>query len=199
MVPTNIVRVNMFLSSTSGIPENEITLGEIAQLKGYTTALIGKLITTKESFFLHSIIQFIVPKIVNACSMSKWMLIFFLGKWHLGMHCEDSEDYCHHPNKQGFDYFYGVPLTNLKDFGKEKETVMESRHEGIDNQVATFAVAGIICVLALFKAKLMGRLGATFVIILIAAPALIFLLISKNLAILNGIVMKNKEVGSFIV
>ena len=42
MVPTNIVRVNMFLSSTSGLPSDEITVGELAKQKGYATAFIGK-------------------------------------------------------------------------------------------------------------------------------------------------------------
>ena len=41
MVPTNIVRVNMFVSSISGLPADEITIGEIAQDKGYHTGLIG--------------------------------------------------------------------------------------------------------------------------------------------------------------
>ncbi|PIK57516.1 putative steryl-sulfatase [Apostichopus japonicus] len=39
-----------------------------------------------------------------------------IGKWHLGINCE-SEDACSDPNGQGFDYFYGLPLTNLKDCG----------------------------------------------------------------------------------
>ena len=41
MVPTNMVRVNIFVSSISGLPADEITIGELAQEKGYKTALIG--------------------------------------------------------------------------------------------------------------------------------------------------------------
>lgn len=38
-----------------------------------------------------------------------------IGKWHLGMHCDDKRDFCHHPLSHGFDYFHGLPLTNLRD------------------------------------------------------------------------------------
>lgn len=38
-----------------------------------------------------------------------------LGKWHLGINCNSSNDFCHHPLSHGFDYFYGIPLTNLRD------------------------------------------------------------------------------------
>ncbi|KAM8722077.1 steryl-sulfatase isoform 1-T6 [Acanthopagrus schlegelii] len=38
-----------------------------------------------------------------------------IGKWHLGLNCERSDDHCHHPSSHGFDYFFGIPLTNLRD------------------------------------------------------------------------------------
>ncbi|KAJ4924167.1 hypothetical protein JOQ06_000407 [Pogonophryne albipinna] len=38
-----------------------------------------------------------------------------IGKWHLGLNCESSEDHCHHPSNHGFDFFFGIPLTNLRD------------------------------------------------------------------------------------
>ncbi|NXJ30537.1 STS sulfatase, partial [Dicrurus megarhynchus] len=38
-----------------------------------------------------------------------------IGKWHLGMNCESSNDFCHHPHSHGFDYFYGLPVTNFRD------------------------------------------------------------------------------------
>ncbi|XP_013768840.1 steryl-sulfatase-like, partial [Pundamilia nyererei] len=37
------------------------------------------------------------------------------GKWHLGLNCESRDDHCHHPNNHGFNYFFGIPLTNLRD------------------------------------------------------------------------------------
>ncbi|XP_024118890.1 steryl-sulfatase isoform X2 [Oryzias melastigma] len=38
-----------------------------------------------------------------------------IGKWHLGLNCGSSEDHCHHPHAHGFSFFFGVPLTNLRD------------------------------------------------------------------------------------
>ncbi|CDQ83320.1 unnamed protein product [Oncorhynchus mykiss] len=38
-----------------------------------------------------------------------------IGKWHLGLHCERNDDFCHHPSAHGFDHFYGITLTNLRD------------------------------------------------------------------------------------
>ncbi|KAJ6667540.1 hypothetical protein lerEdw1_016661, partial [Lerista edwardsae] len=38
-----------------------------------------------------------------------------IGKWHLGINCNRSDDFCHHPLSHGFDYFYGIPVNNLRD------------------------------------------------------------------------------------
>ncbi|KAM3857253.1 steryl-sulfatase [Diretmus argenteus] len=38
-----------------------------------------------------------------------------IGKWHLGLNCESSEDHCHHPSVHGFDHFYGISMTNMRD------------------------------------------------------------------------------------
>uniref|UniRef100_A0A6I8NCP5 Steroid sulfatase n=1 Tax=Ornithorhynchus anatinus TaxID=9258 RepID=A0A6I8NCP5_ORNAN len=37
------------------------------------------------------------------------------GKWHLGMNCGSTDDFCHHPLSHGFDYFYGLTVTNMRD------------------------------------------------------------------------------------
>lgn len=39
----------------------------------------------------------------------------FSGKWHLGTNCHNKSDFCHHPLSHGFDYFHGIPVTNLRD------------------------------------------------------------------------------------
>uniref|UniRef100_A0A8D0L143 Steroid sulfatase n=1 Tax=Sphenodon punctatus TaxID=8508 RepID=A0A8D0L143_SPHPU len=38
-----------------------------------------------------------------------------IGKWHLGLNCDTTDDFCHHPLSHGFDYFYGCIMTNLRD------------------------------------------------------------------------------------
>lgn len=43
------------------------------------------------------------------------MYICLPGKWHLGLNCNHSDDHCHHPTSHGFNYFFGIPLTHLRD------------------------------------------------------------------------------------
>ncbi|XP_047703320.1 arylsulfatase L isoform X2 [Prionailurus viverrinus] len=38
-----------------------------------------------------------------------------IGKWHLGLNCESSNDHCHHPLNHGFDHFYGMPFSMMGD------------------------------------------------------------------------------------
>ncbi|XP_050819783.1 steryl-sulfatase isoform X1 [Gopherus flavomarginatus] len=38
-----------------------------------------------------------------------------IGKWHLGLNCNSRDDFCHHPLNHGFDYFYGLTVTSLRD------------------------------------------------------------------------------------
>lgn len=48
-----------------------------------------------------------------------------IGKWHLGLNCESSDDHCHHPSVHGFSYFFGIPLTNLRDCLPGHSTVFQ--------------------------------------------------------------------------
>ncbi|XP_062982421.1 steryl-sulfatase isoform X2 [Elgaria multicarinata webbii] len=46
-----------------------------------------------------------------------------IGKWHLGINCNSSDDFCHHPLNHGFDYFYGNPVNNIRDCRPGHESV----------------------------------------------------------------------------
>ncbi|XP_031707930.1 steryl-sulfatase isoform X1 [Anarrhichthys ocellatus] len=48
-----------------------------------------------------------------------------IGKWHLGLNCESSDDHCHHPSIHGFNYFFGIPVTNLRDCQPGHGTVFQ--------------------------------------------------------------------------
>ncbi|CAN9498361.1 unnamed protein product [Ophioblennius macclurei] len=48
-----------------------------------------------------------------------------IGKWHLGLNCESSEDHCHHPSVHGFSHFFGIPLTHLRDCQPGHGTVFQ--------------------------------------------------------------------------
>lgn len=66
------------------------------------------------------------------CSIIRMYYRFFIflffccsGKWHLGLSCESRDDHCHHPNAHGFNYFFGIPLTNLRDCQPGHGTVFQ--------------------------------------------------------------------------
>ena len=46
----------------------------------------------------------------------------YIGKWHLGL-SHNYSDFIHHPLSHGFDFFYGLPLTNMRDCGLDSRTV----------------------------------------------------------------------------
>lgn len=58
-------------------------------------------------------------------SILSFPVLLFSGKWHLGLNCESSDDYCHHPSTHGFKYFFGIPLTNLRDCQPGHGTVFQ--------------------------------------------------------------------------
>ncbi|XP_063098850.1 steryl-sulfatase-like isoform X2 [Cavia porcellus] len=51
-----------------------------------------------------------------------------IGKWHLGINCYNTTDFCHHPLRHGFDYFYGFPMTNLRDCKPGSGTVFSEAY-----------------------------------------------------------------------
>lgn len=53
------------------------------------------------------------------------MGLWSAGKWHLGLNCGSSQDHCHHPHTHGFSFFFGVPLTNLRDCQPGHGTVFQ--------------------------------------------------------------------------
>ncbi|KAF7646600.1 hypothetical protein LDENG_00185020 [Lucifuga dentata] len=50
-----------------------------------------------------------------------------IGKWHLGLNCESNDDHCHHPSTHGFDHFYGITMTNMRDCQQGHGTVFQIR------------------------------------------------------------------------
>ncbi|NXC89169.1 STS sulfatase, partial [Cercotrichas coryphoeus] len=101
-----------------------------------------------------------------------------IGKWHLGMNCESSNDFCHHPLSHGFDYFYGLPVTNLRDCkpgqgsvflkGVQKGLVIPIQITGI-----TLVSLAIVQYLGLLKVPFQA-LGYFLLIITISLVVLIF-------------------------
>ncbi|KAJ8350760.1 hypothetical protein SKAU_G00258900 [Synaphobranchus kaupii] len=90
-----------------------------------------------------------------------------VGKWHLGVSCESRKDHCHHPNWHGFDYFYGLPLTNLNDCkpGEGTDVLGEVQRALWDlTLLAGLAMATLVslrvCGLLVVRLKVIGLLAA---------------------------------------
>ncbi|KAJ1116277.1 hypothetical protein NDU88_004493, partial [Pleurodeles waltl] len=78
-----------------------------------------------------------------------------MGKWHLGMNCETRNDHCHYPLKNGFDYFYGMPLTLIEDCDVMGGTIMDPN---LQSRLIFYSQVVALAVLTLVIGKLTGLL-----------------------------------------
>ncbi|GBM89352.1 Steryl-sulfatase [Araneus ventricosus] len=114
-----------------------------------------------------------------------------IGKWHLGNDCNRKGDACHHPLNHGFDYFYGLPLSNFKDLGNEDESVITTYEPNFYSYFTLLPILGMTLSIFLFKNHrfLSVLLGIIFVVIPVLVATLLL-----NLKTINGVLMENKEV-----
>ena len=127
----------------------------------------------------------------------------YFGKWHLGVHKHGS-DFLHHPLNHGFDYYYGMPLTNTMNFGETGgfgPALNTSRLIFIIHQVSPSALR-LIFYTTIFNAILIifSSLSKIWKVVFIILSIFIIVWVGGNLLFLkffnhiNGIVMRNKEV-----
>ncbi|XP_062940174.1 steryl-sulfatase [Cynocephalus volans] len=120
-----------------------------------------------------------------------------IGKWHLGMSCHSRTDFCHHPLRHGFDYFYGLPATNLRDCKPGEGTVFSMAFREL--VFSPLQVLGVT-VLTLVVLRGLGLLhvprGVFFCLFLLAAVILgLFLCFLLFFRTLNCFLMRNYEVS----
>ena len=122
------------------------------------------------------------------------MYVFrFAGKWHLGVHCDLTDLYCHHPLRQGFDYYYGIPLTNLRDFGNDHRYLVTAGLPLANSILISMIVGGAILVSFLARRRLVGwRLGVPLALVLILPPSYVYVAFNQ-LKLLNSMVMRGLE------
>lgn len=116
----------------------------------------------------------------------------YIGKWHLGLYCTSKKDPCHHPLRHGFDYFYGLPLTNLKDFGTNSGSVVTTY---IPNLLRFCYTAMALSAALTYLLLRNGRpLLASFVFTLFFLDPAALIFFVKHIPTLNGVVMRNFDI-----
>lgn len=116
----------------------------------------------------------------------------YFGKWHLGLYCSSTNDPCHHPMSHGFDRFYGLPLTNLKDLGDDGNSVVTTYFPHAVAVAYTVVVVGVTSTYLLLRRGWI--LAASLTVTLFLVNPLLIALFIKNIAVLNGVLMRDFEV-----
>lgn len=73
-----------------------------------------------------------------------------VGKWHLGLNLHTSDDYHFHPMRQGFQHFYGLPLTNLRECKAGHfifELIFPNFQRNFFYALILIGISGILCCL----------------------------------------------------
>ncbi|XP_077637713.1 steryl-sulfatase [Lonchura striata] len=119
-----------------------------------------------------------------------------IGKWHLGMNCESSNDFCHHPLSHGFDYFYGLPVTNFRDCKPGQGSVfLKGVQKGLvlPIQITGIALVSLVVVQYIGLLKVPFQALCSFLLIItISLVVLIFFF--YNFRQLNCFLMRDHQI-----
>ncbi|XP_053562417.1 arylsulfatase D [Bombina bombina] len=95
-----------------------------------------------------------------------------IGKWHLGVHCKSSGDFCHHPLNHGFDFFYGSVFTLVNDCDASAPSEM---HTSFKEKLWFYAEMFAVTLIAAIAGQLKMKIKVLWwVIIIFASLGIIF-------------------------
>nr|XP_060625888.1 steryl-sulfatase isoform X1 [Anolis sagrei ordinatus]XP_060625889.1 steryl-sulfatase isoform X1 [Anolis sagrei ordinatus]XP_060625890.1 steryl-sulfatase isoform X1 [Anolis sagrei ordinatus]XP_060625891.1 steryl-sulfatase isoform X1 [Anolis sagrei ordinatus] len=119
-----------------------------------------------------------------------------IGKWHLGINCHSKDDYCHHPLNHGFNYFYGIPVNNIRDCKPEHGSVFQ---RGLKMYLPTTLQITGIALISLEVLHYIGLLRIShrvlgFVFLMAAVLIGILLFFFYNFRYLNCFLMRNHSI-----
>eukprot|EP00794_Sanderia_malayensis_P010980 gene10980-12143_t len=118
----------------------------------------------------------------------------FIGKWHLGLSCNTSTDFCHHPNNHGFDYFYGLPVSNQRECKQD----LGASFTNIDKNIRII-IASIFVLFPTIYSLVKRRMTAVSVLAILLCTSLLYVympLILKGMTrhMFACILMRDKQV-----
>ena len=131
---------------------------------------------------------------VNLLSLMVCFLFPPTGKWHIGTHCENNDNNsCQDPIGQGFDSFYGVPLTNLRDCRGDSNVFVAWDEHIYRDILITYAFL-LWGAYALKKRNIVGRPG--FLILFTIASLLCggFYAFIQGIKMMNCLILDDREV-----
>lgn len=117
----------------------------------------------------------------------------FIGKWHLGLHLS-TKDFHFHPLKQGFHYFYGLSMTNIRSC-EPGQYLIQLVYPSFS--VTNVVSAILVTALTLYVGYLTGLLRKPAFIVLLTITLLIGISISCYFLVtgpFNCFVLKNYDV-----
>ena len=120
--------------------------------------------------------------------------LFRLGKWHMGLSKYRYNDFLHHPLKQGFDFFYGILLTNMRDFDELEQPVFLSMLPRLKYAASGLLVSTFIF---LYCCRRVGSIGPKRFLFFGLAACIIILFpvhLLLNQRIYNSLLMRDYEV-----
>ncbi|KAM9341862.1 arylsulfatase D-like [Pholidichthys leucotaenia] len=119
-----------------------------------------------------------------------------VGKWHLGVNCEQRGDHCHHPNQHGFSYFYGLPFTLFNDCvpGDSTDVLADLQHTL--HHLTMLLAVGLLTVVFV---RIFGLLNISLwflvlLFILCVTATAVWYVPFKLLPTWNCIIMRNQKV-----
>ncbi|ELU07881.1 hypothetical protein CAPTEDRAFT_43570, partial [Capitella teleta] len=111
-----------------------------------------------------------------------------IGKWHLGWNRQLLDQY-YSPLKRGFDYFFGLPLSNVKDFGGKQEIMVDIGFTG-----KLYKLSAICLSTSLILSRLINKkIGVTMTIMSLILIGN-FLFAFKTYGIWNSALIRNDRI-----
>ena len=132
--------------------------------------------------------------IYNSLFVFFFLIIGVIGKWHLGLHSSSNSDFHFHPLKQGFHYFYGLPLSNNNFclFGGKHPKSLTSRGLTLAKILIAASVVAITSFIGYF-ADWLNKSTCALLLTTILLLSITILKYDMMIARFNCFVMKNYE------